>query len=302
MMKIILIVLGALMLIGGAGAAINNKDRKGLFGVIAVLGLIIVVASQSFVIVGTGYSGVRVTFGQIDEKPVEQGFNTKLPFVQKIVKVNNRQQDIEVVESETSIESTITGKIPITISGVNVTYQINPEKVSYIYTTVTDPKNLLTLNIVSSAIKDTTPGFDTDSVVVRSGVESATKETLQNYINDKYGTDVLTILQVTIGNISFTEEYNASVDKKNTAKQDAEAQEIINKKNIDQANAEAESKLISAQAEKEANELLEKSITENILIQQYLEKWDGRLPAVTGSDGGVMLDVSGLSNDAVVAE
>lgn len=302
-LNFILLAIGGLLIIAGLAVAIFSKkgaDEGGAkkksagYILLFLLGLISLVFSQCFVIVGTGYSGVRITFGQVDERAVSQGFNFKIPFVQTIVAVNSRQQDLEVVSNDSSIESTITGKVPITISGVTVTYQINPDKASYIYATVTNPDDLLTYSVVSSSIKATTPSFDTDGVVVRSDVEAAVKEELQKYIDNKYGADVLSVIQVTVGNIAFTDEYNKSVNDKNIAKQAAETQDIENKKNIDKANADAEAKLIAAQAEKEANELLEKSITNNILVQQYLEKWDGVLPTVTGSDGSVMIDISKL--------
>lgn len=309
-LNFILLAIGAILIIAGIVVAILSKTGKTDTGekkkssgylLLVFFGLVSLVFSQCFVIVGTGYSGVRITFGQVDEKAVSQGFNFKIPFVQTIVTVNSRQQDVEVVSNDSGIESTITGKVPITISGVNVTYQINPDKASYIYATVTAPDNLLTYSIVSSSIKATTPSFDTDGVVVRSDVEAAVKEELQKYIDNKYGGDVLSVIQVTVGNIAFSDEYNKSVNDKNIAKQAAETQEIDNKKNIEKANAEAEAKLISAQAEKEANELLENSITNNILVQQYLEKWNGVLPTVTGSDGSVMIDISKLMEESAAA-
>ena len=302
--------VGALLLVAGVAMAVLSKhgsikgepetiEKGKMTGakVMILFAFLALLFSQCFVIVGTGYTGVRITFGQVDKVSVSQGFNFKIPFVQTIVKVNSRQQDIEMVSESNSIESTIAGKIPINISGVTVTYQINPEQAAYIYSNVTNPDNLVTYSIVSSAIKATTPDFDTDAVVVRSEVEAAIKQMLQQYVDDKYGMDILSVLQVTVGNISFTDEYNHSVNEKNMARQAAETQEIENKKNIDKANAEAEAKLIAAKAEKEANELLVQSITNEILMQQYLEKWDGKLPAVTGTNDGVMLDVSQMLNE-----
>lgn len=295
-LNFILGIVGVLLVIVGIAFIMAYVYQDSKISIIAkaipLLGLVFLIFSQCFVIVGTGYTGVRITFGQVNETPVAQGFNFKIPFVQKIAKVNNKQQDLEVIDTKNSIESTIKGKIPIVINGITVTYQVSASKAAYIYTTVSNPENLLTNNVVSSAVKATTPNFDTDSVVVRSDVEAATKETLQNYINSKYGTDVLTVVQITIGDISFTEDYNNSVNEKNMAKQAAETQEIENKKNVDKATAEAEAKLIAAQAEKESNELLEESITNNILMQQYLDKWNGKLPTVAGSDGSVMIDIS----------
>lgn len=71
------------------------------------------------------------------------------------------------------------------------------------------------------------------------------------------------------------------------AKKNAEA--AIYKKQ--QAETEGEAQVIAAQKEKEANELLSKTLTKEILIQEYLNKWDGKLPAVTG-DSNTLIDIN----------
>lgn len=42
--------------------------------------------------------------------------------------------------------------------------------------------------------------------------------------------------------------------------------------------AEAEKKIVAAQAEAEANKLRTQALTPLILKQQWIEKWDGKLP------------------------
>lgn len=73
------------------------------------------------------------------------------------------------------------------------------------------------------------------------------------------------------------------------AKKNAEA--AVYKKQ--QAETEGEAKVISAQKEKEANELLNKTLTKEILIQEYIDKWDGKL-SVVSSDGKNIIDISSL--------
>ena len=86
-----------------------------------------------------------------------------------------------------------------------------------------------------------------------------------------------------------------------------ETQQIENKTSVEKAEAAAKVKLtqaqadadalkISAEAEAEANKVLQESLTDVILQEMYIEKWDGQLPKVSnGSD--MMLDVSSLVND-----
>lgn len=66
-------------------------------------------------------------------------------------------------------------------------------------------------------------------------------------------------------------------------------------KKIEEAKGQAESIRIKAQAEAKANALLEKSLTENVVNYKALEKWDGKLPQVTGGSTP-MISIPGESN------
>ena len=59
------------------------------------------------------------------------------------------------------------------------------------------------------------------------------------------------------------------------------------------AEAEAKAKLIAAEAEAKSNELLEQSLTDKILREMYINKWDGKLPTVV-SDGEFITDLTGV--------
>lgn len=78
---------------------------------------------------------------------------------------------------------------------------------------------------------------------------------------------------------------------------DASIQKSINDKfssemKLTTQKNENERIISEAQAKAEANRILSESLTDEVLKQQYYEKWDGKLPNVmTGSDTGVMVDV-----------
>ena len=118
---------------------------------------------------------------------------------------------------------------------------------------------------------------------------------LTEYLAGKFDQYGITISNVSLINIEVDEETSKAINAKITAQQNAETQAINNKTNIDkakadadvkltQAQAEADAKMIQAEAEAKANEMIQKSLTDGVLQQRYIEKWDGRLPSVL-SDG-----------------
>lgn len=57
------------------------------------------------------------------------------------------------------------------------------------------------------------------------------------------------------------------------------------------AKAEAEAILAEAQAQADANKLLEQSLTNKVIAYEQIQKWNGVMPKVTGSDGGMLINV-----------
>lgn len=269
-------------------------------------GLVCIIFSLSFTIIPTGYTGVRVTFGQVEEKTLDNGFNFQIPLVQEIVLVNNKQQDIKFydnpITSETSERNTVN------FQGITVTYQINPEKSAWIYANVTNYEaGLMSESLVASAIKTTSKTLSPNDCTNRSIIEPKAKENIQKSLNEKYGENVVYVNKVVINDAAFDSEYDEKIAKKQQAQIDYETQQIENKKNIEKAEADAsvtktnaqaqaDAKVIAAQAEADANKTISDSIDENVLRNKYYDTWDGKLPTtIVGSDAAasILIDPNG---------
>lgn len=283
--------------IGYNGAYNKVKKKYTIIGVIVAIVLFTI--SCAIVIIPTGYTGVRSTFGQIDPMPVKNGFNWKLPYVQSVERVNNKQQDIVF---EDRVWSETEQRTAIYYENITVTYQINPEKSAWIYANVANYKDtLINQSIVASSIKSSSKSLSDTDATNRSIIEPLVMKILQKSLDDKYGENVVCINKVIINNTDFEDSYNKAIAAKQKAKLEAEKQEIENQKAIDKATADAEvkktnakaaaeAKLISAQAEAKANKLLEESLTDKILQEKYINKWNGELPStVVGEDVGIMI-------------
>ena len=271
-----------------------------------LLAIVLFTLSCAIVVIPTGYTGVRTTFGQIDSISVQQGFSWKLPYIQSIEKVNNKQQDITFdgqVWSETS------ERTAIYYDGVMITYQINPNKSAWIYANVSNYKDVLVnQSVVASSVKASSKSLSDTDATNRSIIEPLVMVNLQRSLDEKYGKDVVYINKVIINNADFDDSYNQAIAAKQQAQLAAEQQAIENKRAIEKAEAdaaviktnaqaEAEAKVIAAEAEAKANELLEKSLTEQILQEVWIEKWNGQLPQyVSGGNSSLILGIENKDN------
>lgn len=293
------------VLVGRTTNQSDAKKIKRITFIVCLVGLAFAIFGASFTIVPTNNTGVRTTFGQVSETSLSQGFNFKIPFVQTIDLVNNKQQD--VVVGETEIWGETSEKTPVYAKDVTVTYRVRAEKSAWLYANVTkSDKDLISESLAASALKSSMVQLGNKEVTVRSKIEPLVKESLQASVNEKYGEGVVDILKVVIDNMDFEEEYNAAIAAKSIAQQNAEEQAIANQTAIDKAEADkkvaianaeakAESKRIAAEAEAEANKLLDESLNNKILESKFYEKWDGKLPTVMG-EGTAIVDVAGSTS------
>lgn len=90
-------------------------------------------------------------------------------------------------------------------------------------------------------------------------------------------------------NTKAVQEQELKKTEKVNAELDAETQRI-------KAQSEAEQAIIRATGEAEANEILQKSISEELLQKEYIEKWNGVSPLVQG-EGGAIINIPAPSEE-----
>lgn len=280
-----------------------DRTRKLRITICIILLLALVVGFGSVVIIPTGYTGVITTMGRVEDNTLKSGtVNFKAPFVQSVYKVNNKQQTADV---SGQIWGETKDKTPVYADEVQVTFQISPDKSSYLYSITSDMSGLLTANIVASAIKNAMVTLSPDEVTIRSNIEPMARDNLNTLLAEKYGEDAVYVTQVVVGQMDFEDAYNDAIQKKSIAQQTAAAQEIENSTAIKKAEAdkqvaitnaeaEAEAKKIAAEAEAEANKKIAGSISNTLVEYKKIDKWDGKMPTVTGGSSIVSVgDVTG---------
>ena len=301
--------VGILFLVAGIVLAILSKVfkkdfKKFVIGGVAI-GILLFVLGNTFVIIPTGYSGVRTTFEQVSKESVSKGFNWKIPFVQKIELVNNKQKDV-VISKQIWGETVPEEKTPVYAADIVVTYYIKENRSAWLFANVDNRENLVDDKLVSSAVKAATVELTAAKVTNRSIIEPLVLEKLNLSLKDKYGGETVIAKKVVINDMDFEKEYNLAIAQKSVAREKQAQQAIENQTNIEKAEADkaisiakaqanAEAKLIEAEAEAEANRKISASLTDEVLDNKAIDKWDGKVPTVTG-DGGTIVDIGSIND------
>lgn len=129
----------------------------------------------------------------------------------------------------------------------------------------------------------------TDLLSHKADIMERVKTNVTAYFKD-FGVNI-TVLGLKEGISYENPAIQTAIDEKFASEQKLEIQQNENAANIAKAEAEAEALLLLAQAQADANKLLAESLTEEILMQMYYDKWDGKLPYFYGDDGSTLVQV-----------
>ncbi|MBP5289479.1 MAG: prohibitin family protein [Clostridia bacterium] len=250
--------------------------------VVIVLALL-VVALNCFTVVEAGHTGVVVTLGKVNEGVLQEGIHLKLPFVQEVVKIDNRIVKLEVnTEAFSKDLQTVTTTLAIN-------YRVDTGKSFSIYKNIgASYEDILVVPAVNEVLKAITAQYTAEESVTNRALIS---DGLVAGLNEKLNGIGLYITDVNIINFDFSEAFINAIEEKQVAQQQLLKAETEKQTAITNAEAQAETIRIKAQAEADANRTLSQSLDENVLKYAEIEKWDGKLPQVTGGEGGVIIDL-----------
>lgn len=257
-----------------------NEDKKALgCGVVMLLViLVIILFLGGFRTIKSGQVGIKTRFGKVIDTQMNEGVNFKLPFIEKIVKMNIQVQKIELDTTSASKD----------LQDVNmklaVNYRVNGKRATSLYKNVgTKYEEVILQPAIQESIKAITSNYTAEELITnRSEVSVKCMEMLQTKV-EKYG---LSIDNFNITNFSFSEEFNKAIEEKQVAEQKV----LTAKQELEKEKIEAEKKIVKAEAEKQANELKQASLTDNLIKEKFIDKWNGELPKASGSNSIFNID------------
>ena len=252
-----------------------KKLSKVAIIVVAVI-FAIVLLSNCYTIVDAGHTGVVVTLGKVNEGVLQEGFHLKAPFVQKIVKIDNRIVKLEV---DTEAFSKDLQTVNTTLA---INYRVDTSKSYSIYKNIgAQYEDVLVVPAVNEVLKAITAQYTAEESVTNRSLIS---DGLIAGLNDKLNSIGLFVTDVNIINFDFSEAFITAIEEKQVAQQQLLKAETEKQTAITNAEAEAETTRIKAEAEAEANNKIKASLNDDIIRSKFYEKWNGELPQAMGSE------------------
>ncbi len=259
---------------------VNRKLVVILATVAVVVIAVIAIVSNCFVIVNAGHTGVVVTLGKVNEGVLQEGLHFKTPFIQQVVMIDNRIVKLEV---DTEAFSKDLQTVNTTLA---INYRVDTSKSFSIYKNIgANYEDVLVVPAVNEVLKAITAQYTAEESVTNRALIS---DGLIQGLNEKLNSIGLYVTDVNIINFDFSEAFITAIEEKQVAQQQLLKAETEKQTAITNAEAEAETIRIKAEAEAAANEIIRKSLSQEVIEYNKVEKWDGKMPQVTGSNGTLL--------------
>lgn len=190
------------------------------------------------------------------------------------------------------------------ISSLDVKYKVNRANAYLIFTqyrTLDRMSDALIAPTTQKALELVTTNYNVIDILgeKKSNVYSELDVRLSEEFA-KYGVEFVSI---SITDMNAGENIEAAIEAEAVAKKAVETaeQELLKaeteakKKSVvaqaeqDAAKIEAETKIIKAEADQKANQLLQQSLTDELLEQQWIQKWNGVAPTYYGGNGADLI-------------
>lgn len=232
-----------------------------------------------FVIIGPGERGVVLNFGAVQKEVLGEGLHLRIPVMQRVIVM-----DVKVQKGEGMGDAASKDLQQVT-TNVALNYHLDPSRVAETYQTVGTliaVGDRIILPAVQESVKAATALYTAEELVSR---RQEVRDKIRALLRERLDRNGVIVDEFSIVNFSFSREFNNAIEAKTTAEQ----LKLKAERDLERIRIEAEQKISSAKAEAEALRLQKEIVTENLIRlrqiemqQRAIEKWDGRLPQVTG--------------------
>lgn len=236
---------------------------------------VLILFGGAFVEVGPGQRGVLMTWGAVHPGVLDPGLHMKAPFAQSVIDMNVQVQNAQAEETSASRD------LQDVRTTVATNWHILPADAEWVYQNIGNEDALVAKIIapaISNAVKAVTAQYDAEDLIVhrdrvRAQIEAQIGVALKAY---RVVTD-----SVNITDFRFSDQFAQAIEQKQVAQQHAQQAQY----DLQKAQVVAQQRIVEAQAQAQAQHLLQQTITPEIIQQQAVAKWDGHLPQVVGGSG-----------------
>lgn len=250
----------------------------------------------SVVLVQAGNRGVLLRFGAA-YGDLAEGIHLITPGMDSVIMMETRTQ------KEESKATAASKDLQTVTTSLALNFHVDPNKVASIYRNVGTEYNSRIIDpAVQESLKTVTAKYTAEELIKnRAQVKAEVQEDITTRLK---AYDILVEpAGLSITNFDFSPEFNHAIEAKQVAQQDAEKQKYV----LQQAELQKQTDVTKAEGTAKAAQLNAESLKVQggalVIAREWIEKWDGKLPSVSGGTGGggMIFDLSTLIKEGGLA-
>jgi len=249
--------------------------------VVVVFGVLILI-ELAIAVVGPGERGILIQLGNI-KAVFDPGLHFKIPFIQNVVVMDVRTQksQVQVDAASKDLQSIHTL--------VALNYHVDPIKVDTLYQQIgVEYAERIIDPAIQESVKAATAQFTAEELITK---REQVKEEIKIKLGERLSKSYIDIDDFSIVDFQFSEAFEAAIESKQTAVQDA----LRAENDLRRIEIEAKQKIETAKADAESIRIQGEALKENQgLVQLKLaEKWNGVLPVYMMGDSVPLVNLMG---------
>ncbi len=248
------------------------KNLRHTASVFIVLLVVVILFSITLTIVPAGHVGVMDFFGRAFDRELQPGLQFKIPFA-RVVSMNTQTNDYTMtsrtgegqVKNDDSINALTKEGLTVNLD-ITALYHITNTSASEIYKTIgKEYESKILRPTIRSSIRGVVAQFDANELYSEKREEAGQKilENIKAQLNPRG----FAVEDVLIRNVVLPQKLADAIEEKLRAEQEAQRFDFI----LAKEEKEAERKRIEAKGQRDAQKIINESLTERYLQYLYIQ-------------------------------
>ncbi len=242
--------------------------------IMAMVGFVLLVITfGSWGTVKAGHRGVYLRMGAVESKIAGEGLYFKTPWIESVVsmRIQTQKEQVKTEAASKDLQTVHT----------EVAANLHPiaERVADLYQKVgLSYMDTIVAPTMQESIKSVIAQYTAEELVTK---REHVRDGIRSLLSEKLSVHGITLEDLNIVNFDFSQSFNASIEAKVTAEQNA----LAAKNKLAQVEFEAQQATAMAKGKAQAMSIESAAIASNpqILQLRALEKWDGKMPQFLGT-------------------
>jgi prohibitin 2 len=266
-------------------SVLGSNKLKILAGIVTFI-IIILVMSESVVIVQAGHRGVVLYVGAVENRVLGEGVHFIVPFAEQVIQLEVRtlkfQADASAASNDLQEVATV----------IALNYHIDPNKANIVYQQLgADYADRIIAPTIQESVKASVAKFNAEQLITQRAIA---KGVISQAISNTLSARDITVETIFITDFQFSQAFASQVESKVVAFQkflteqnNLKAVQVVANQTVVQAQAQARANVAKAGGESQAIKIITEQLRQSpqYLQWQAINRWNGQMPYALGSSG-----------------